>query len=67
MDIFNVFLKSTFQTTSEEDKTLKLKEELERIKKQAELYKAQLLQKAHEAELYKRQLEEMRTLPRVNQ
>lgn len=54
-------------SSSEEDKTLKLKEELEKIKKQAELYKAQLLQKAHEAELYKRQLEEMRTLPRVNQ
>lgn len=46
---------------------MKLEQELEKIRKQVELYKAQLMQKAHEAELYKRQLEEMRTLPRVNQ
>lgn len=52
---------------TEDSSTQKLKQELETMRKQAELYKAQLLQKANEAELYKRQLEEMRTLPRVNQ
>lgn len=57
---------SIFQSVKE-DKTLQLKQELERMRKQAESYKAQLLQKAHEAELYKRQLEKIRTLPRVNQ
>lgn len=63
----NAFIFQKVSSSSEDESTLKLKEELEKIKKQAELYKTQLLQKAHEAELYKRQLEEIRTLPRVNQ
>ncbi|KAG8199981.1 hypothetical protein JTE90_006225 [Oedothorax gibbosus] len=44
----------------ESEERIKLKEELERFKKQAELYKAQLLQKEHEAEEYKKQLEKIK-------
>ncbi|XP_054724994.1 GA-binding protein subunit beta-1-like [Uloborus diversus] len=53
--------------SSVDDERLKLKKELEKAKRQAELYKAQFLQKEHEAEQYKRELEQMRTCPRVNQ
>lgn len=52
-------------SSSEEDEKLKLKEELERIKKQADLYKTQLIQKVHEAEEYKKQLEKMKVQPSV--
>ncbi|GFV55829.1 GA-binding protein subunit beta-1 [Trichonephila clavipes] len=53
--------------SSEEDEKLKLKEELERIKKEADLYKTQLIQKVHEAEEYKKQLEKMKVQPSVTE
>lgn len=49
-----------------EDESLQLKRELEKIKKEAELYKAQLAQKEYEAEQYRKQLEQIKTCPRVD-
>ncbi|GFU47023.1 GA-binding protein subunit beta-2 [Nephila pilipes] len=60
-------LNSRASSSSEEDEKLKLKEELERIKKQADLYKTQLMQKVHEAEEYKKQLEKMKVQPSVTE
>lgn len=51
---------------SPEEERLKLQRELEKIKKEAELYKVQLLQKAREAEQYRKQLEEMRGMSQSN-
>lgn len=51
---------------SAEEERLKLQRELEKIKKEAELYKVQLLQKAREAEQYRKQLEEMRGMSHSN-
>uniref|UniRef100_A0A2L2YFW9 Alpha-latrotoxin n=1 Tax=Parasteatoda tepidariorum TaxID=114398 RepID=A0A2L2YFW9_PARTP len=58
---------SNGNTDLQEDESSKLKRELERIKKEAELYKSQLMQKQHEAEEYKKQLEQMKTVPKVDQ
>ncbi|GIY02684.1 GA-binding protein subunit beta-1 [Caerostris extrusa] len=52
---------------SEEEEKLRLKQELEKTKKEAELYRVQLLQKMHEAEGYKKQLQKMRVLPNVTE
>ncbi|XP_055935956.1 GA-binding protein subunit beta-1-like [Argiope bruennichi] len=54
-------------SSSEEEEKLRLKEELEKTKKEAELYRVQLLQKMNEAEEYKKQLQKMRILPSVTE
>lgn len=51
---------------SAEEEKLKLRLELEKTRKEAELYKAQLTIKEHEAEQYRKELEQMKTLPRIN-
>ncbi|CAL1276580.1 unnamed protein product [Larinioides sclopetarius] len=54
-------------SSSEEEEKLRLKEELAKTKREAELYRVQLLQKMNEAEEYKKQLQKMRILPSVTE